>query len=125
MGTVSVWRANQALSLITAVVCVMSVSSSSHARASPSKGISINLRAKWPAPPTILEAYEFLVGRDAPMPWHCSGVAMPHLDIQRVRAMIFDLLLIHRRKRLQTGRQTILMHGHLEGLWPQSSAGMI
>ena len=107
MGTVSVWRANQASGLITAVVCVMSVSSSSHARASPSKGISINLRAKWPAPPTILEAYEFLVGRDAPMLWHCSAVAVIYLGVQRIGAIVFDLLLMHRPKRLQTGRQNI------------------
>ena len=107
MVVASVWRANQASSLITAVVCVMSLSSSSHARASPSKGISINLRAKWPAPPTILEAYEFLVGCDAPMPWHCFGVVVLLLGVLCTRARIFAVLLIHRRKKLQTGRQNI------------------
>ena len=126
MGVASVWRTKQASSVITAVVCVISMSSGSHARASPSKGISINLRAKWPAPSTILEAYEFLVSCVTPRCLRiCFGVAVLPLGIQRSIARLFTLLLIHRRKRFQTGRQNTLMHGHLEGPWPQSSAGTI
>ncbi len=50
----------KASSLIT-VICWAASLARSNAGSSPSKGINVNLRAKWPAAPTLLEAYEFLV----------------------------------------------------------------
>ena len=43
------------------VVCWTASFIRSDAGASPSKGINVNLRAKWPGAPILLEAYEFLV----------------------------------------------------------------
>ena len=60
----------QISSLITAI-CLITGASTSYAASSPSRGISVNLRAKWPAPPTVLEAYEFLVRAMTP---HGSGL---------------------------------------------------
>ena len=50
----------KASSLIT-VICWAASSVRSDAVSSPSKGINVNLRAKWPGAPVLLEAYEFLV----------------------------------------------------------------
>ena len=50
----------RASSLIT-MICWTASFLTSDAGPSPSKGINVNLRAKWPGAPIILEAYEFLV----------------------------------------------------------------
>ena len=50
----------KASSLITVIYWAASLVGG-NAGSSPSKGMNVNLRAKWPGAPVLLEAYEFLV----------------------------------------------------------------
>ena len=113
-------------SLITALCWTLSCTLS-HAGSSPSRGLSVNLRAKWPAAPTILEAYEFLVRCMTPQAMTCTPNEM-HIanhEARYVAAGVAEPLIRCRRKRLQISRQNFWKLGRLNLDEKQANAGML